>query len=65
MTTKQARMTMAKALKDPETRWGYVANIGCLLYDNQRVSTSPPKENLKKIDGCNQMAERILRLIFE
>jgi hypothetical protein len=65
MTIKQARTTMAKALKDPELRWGYVANISALIYDNQRISTSPPKENLKKVDGCNRMAERILKLIFE
>jgi hypothetical protein len=66
MTTKQAREVMAKALKkDPELRWGYVANISALIYDNQRISTSPPKENLKKIDGCNRMGERILKLIFE
>ena len=65
MTTKQARTEMAKALKDPGFRRGYVANISCLIYDNQRVSISPPKENLKKMDGCNRMAERILKLIFE
>ena len=66
MTIKQARATMVQAFKkDPEFRWGYVANISALIYDNQRNSTSPPKENLKEISGCNQMAERILKLVFE
>ena len=65
MKIKQARMTMAKAFKDPDFRRGYVDDISALIYDNQGISTSPPKENLKKMSGCDKMAERILRLIFE
>ena len=66
MTIKQARATMVQAFKkDPEFKQGYVANIACLIYDNQKNSTSPPKENLRKMDGCNRMAERIMKLIFE
>jgi hypothetical protein len=51
--------------KDPGLKQVYIANLAWLIYDNQKVSTSPPKENLKKMEGCNRMAERILKLIFE
>jgi len=66
MTIKQARATMIREFKkDPGLKQVYIANLAWLIYDNQKVSTSPPKENLKKMDGCNRMAERILKLIFE
>ena len=63
MTFKKAREAMAEGLKDRETRQGYVANIACLLYDNQR--TPSVREDLKKMAGANKMAERLLKLIFE
>jgi len=63
MTVKIARATMAKALEKPDFRQGYIANISCLLYDNQRSPSV--RENLKKMEGANKMAERILKLIFE
>jgi len=64
MTIETARKRMAAALSsDPELRQGYVANLACLLYDNQR--TSSVKENLKKMDGASRMAERILKLVFD
>ena len=63
MTTKQAREKMRKELEDPGFRLGYIANISCLLYDNQRTPST--RENLKTIEGSNRMAERLLKLIFE
>jgi len=60
MTEKTARKKMSA-----ELRRGYIADIACLLYDNQRITESPPRENLKKIDGAERMAERIVRLLFD
>ena len=60
MTFKTARKKMSA-----ELRRGYVANVACLLFDNQRITVSPPKEKLKTIDGAERMAERIVRLLFD
>ena len=60
MTLKTARKKMSA-----ELRRGYVTDVACLLYDNQRITESPPKEKLKTIDGAERMAERIVRLLFD
>ncbi len=63
MTFKQARAKMRKDLREANLRWGYIVNIGALLYDNQRTPST--RENLKTIEGSHRMAERLLKLIFE
>ena len=60
---KTAKETITAALE--RSRRGYIANVACLLYDNQRITESPPRENLKKTDGAERMAERIVRLLFD
>jgi len=60
MTEKTARKKMSA-----ELRRGYIADIACLLYDNQRLTVSPPRENLTTTDGAERMAERIVRLLFD
>ena len=60
---KTAKETITDALE--RSRRGRVATVACLLYDNQRITASPPKEKLKTIDGAERMAERIVRLLFD
>ena len=66
MTIKQARATMAQAFEeDPGFYQGYVSNVACLIYDNQKNSVRKGMDDLRKVDGCKRMAKRILNLIFE
>jgi len=60
MTLKTTRKKMSA-----ELRRNYIADVACLLFDNQRITASPPKEKLKTIDGAERMAERIVRLLFD
>lgn len=63
MDIKVARDTIASALKDdPGFRQGYQANIAMLIYDTQ-ISKKPLK--LDTVEGCNIIADKLIKLIFE
>jgi hypothetical protein len=57
-----ARAAMADALKDPDTRQSYVANIAMRMHDELHTRGYRPK--LKPNDR-NQIAENLIELIFE
>ena len=68
ITFQEAREKMAKSFKDdPNFRNGYQANIAMLIYDDQRQEGGmhPYPINLNAVAGCNEMADRLLTLIFE
>jgi len=58
----KARKTMAKRLKNPDLRLGYVANIAMRMHDELHDRGYKPK---LKPEDRNQIAERLLELIFE
>jgi len=65
----KARRTMRKAFEaDPGFRMGYEANIAMLIYDDQVVSIEENRPtvitNLSTKEGCSNIADRILTLIF-
>jgi len=70
---RKARQTLIDAFKkDPDFRYGYLANIARRIYDDQRRGYELKKgdfvnkaNNLSTIQGCNNMADDIMRLIFE
>ena len=78
ITIKQAREAIAAAFEeDPHFRYAYQANIAMLIFDNQNpdqqsvdalkscgVEPTPPAD-LSTVDGCNLIAHRIIKLIFE
>ena len=67
ITFKEAKEKMAKAFRDdPDFRNGYQANIAMLIYDDQRQrgGMHPYPINLNTVEGCNEMADRLLALIF-
>jgi hypothetical protein len=55
-----ARKTMAKAFKDdPDFRDAYKANIAMYIWDRKR-------EGVRfNIDQCNEVADGLIKLIFE
>ena len=55
-TFPQARLVMAKGLKDEGTRFAYVANTACVLLDEGVLPDHTDRNNV---------AEKILRRIFE
>ena len=55
----RARKTMAKAMKKPDTHQGYKANIAMCIYDNRR------KDGRLNHEDCNEVAEKLLKLIFD
>ena len=58
----KARRIMRKAFEaDPGFRGTYEANIAMLIYDDQ---TNRVGVNLNTKEGCNNIADRILTLIF-
>lgn len=58
----KARRIMRKAFEaDPDFRRVYEANIAMLIYDGQ---TDRVSMNLNTKEGCNDIADRILTLIF-
>lgn len=67
---KWARHYMSHCLAHDEgLRLSYRANIAMKIYDNQ-VDERPLKQRLESYDlktkeGCNQMAEDIISLIFD
>ena len=63
MTENKARESIVDALE--RSRQGYVADITTLLHDNQLVTKSPPRENLKTRAGAERMAKRIMKLLFD
>ena len=70
MGIKECRETFAKAFKDdPGFRMSYLANIALLIYDDQRSSiegrSHEPPTNLNTLEGCNNLASRLIELIFE
>jgi len=59
---KTAKETITAALE--RSRRGRVAEIAILIYDNQLVTKSPPRENLRTRAGAERMAKRIMKLLF-
>ena len=70
---KEARAIMSKVFKDdPGFRIAYVANIAMLIYDSQHLNPADEASwdhevvpDLGSLEGCNEMANKILDLIFE
>jgi len=70
----KAKKVMGEILLKPKGKgqdWddcGYRANIAMLLYDDQRTDNfderREPPTHLGTVEGCNSMADRIIRLIF-
>ena len=64
-----ARRLMADDLKDEGFRMSYRANIAMLIYDDQtsgaRGESHDPPTCLRTKEGCNDIAERILKLVFD
>lgn len=58
MTIQKARKFMAKELKNPGLRQAYLANIAMCICDNRTMG------RLNQA-GCNVVAEKLLKLIFE
>jgi len=65
----EARKVMREAFKNnPDLRMGYQANIAMLIYDDQ--TTEPNEfhqhqpEDLQTKEGCNVIADRLIKLIF-
>lgn len=69
MDFKTARECMAKKFEEDEgLRMSYQANIAMLIYDDQLAgaesrSTEPPT-NLSTKEGCNLIADRLVKLIW-
>jgi hypothetical protein len=57
-----AREAMADKLKDPDLRLAYVSNIAMCMHDELHERGYRPK---LKHDDRNQIAERLLELIFD
>ncbi len=65
----KARRIMRKAFEaDPDFRRVYEANIAMLIYDDQVARREKTRRavitNLGTKEGCNNIADRILTLIF-
>ena len=65
----KARRIMRKAFEaDPGFRGTYEANIAMLIYDDQVARREKTRRavitNLSTKEGCNNIADRILTLIF-
>ncbi len=65
----KARRIMRKAFEaDPDFRRVYEANIAMLIYDDQVARREKTRRavitNLNTKEGCNNIADRILTLIF-
>ena len=70
VTVKEARGVIADAFRaDPGFRDTYVANVAMLIYDDQCAETesrgTKPPTNLRTKEGCNAVADRIVKLVFE
>lgn len=78
ITIKQAREAIVAAFEeDPHFRYGYQANIAMLIFDDQRVDEQhnnalrslgiepTPSADLTTPEGCNVIADRLIKLIFE
>lgn len=54
--------------KKPDLRRGYQANIAMLIYGDQVADVNEAKpsvsNNLSTKEGCNNIADRIIELIF-
>ena len=69
MNFKDARDFMCDQLNADESLWlSYQANIAMLIYDDQMAGaesrSTKPATNLNTKEGCNAMAERLIKLIF-
>ena len=65
----KARRIMRKAFEaDPDFRRVYEANIAMLIYDDQVARREKTRRavitNLSTKEGCNNIADRILTMIF-
>ena len=65
----KARRIMRKAFDaDPDFRRVYEANIAMLIYDDQVARREKTRRavitNLSTKEGCNNIADRILTMIF-
>lgn len=66
---EDARKIIYEAMKkDKGFRYGYQANIAMLIYDDQMAGIEGRSHkmptNLKEVEGCNSMADRLIELIF-
>ncbi len=69
ITFQTARNRMATAFRDdPDFRNSYKANIAMLIYDDQCSGEEGyydrPSTDLDTVPGCNEIADRLLTLIF-
>jgi hypothetical protein len=70
---KLARWIMKRSFaKDPSFRYSYQANIAMLIYDDQikwkesyNLEHYAPPLDLTTYEGRNEMADRIIKLVFE
>jgi hypothetical protein len=67
ITIKQAREVIREAFEVcPDFRNGYKTNIAMCIYDAQDTNNySADLLDLKTMGGCNDMADRLLKIIFE
>lgn len=63
VTVQDAREFMSRSLKDPGLRISYLANIAMAINDNQRDMHR--RYDLDTVNGCNKMAEDLLKLLFD
>lgn len=65
---EKARKVIRDAFKkDPHFRFVYEANIAMLIYDDQYQDAMSPLHqitDLKTKDGCNNIANRVIDLVF-
>ena len=54
-----ARKAMASALENPGLRQAYSSNIAMCIYDSRR------KDGRLNIRDCNNVAEKLIQLIFD
>lgn len=62
----QARRTMREAFRDKtpgNVYHSYLASISMMLYDE--ANGKSPQLNYRNIEACNEMAARLMKLIFE
>lgn len=60
MDVKEAREVIRKAFADdPHFRFTYQASIAMFLFDNNA------RYNYSSMEHCNEMADRMIKLIFE
>ena len=63
-TIEEARKAFADAFKeDKNFRFSYESTIACMLYEDQNGANPTDLTHLHP--GCNNLADRLIKLIFE